>query len=154
MAAYRTGHSLGHSRVRAAGISLWESKGCGPWHLALDNYPAVIQSQDVPGLEELDAWYRLELPGQIAPRLRPYVTLDELMRVALWYMKRDLRGDPKLRLLAQNDPANVEEISAEAFSVIQHPRHPVRILCTLMGVGPTTASAVLAAYFPSLYPFF
>lgn len=150
----RTRYSFGHSQVRAAENSLWESKGCAAWHLALDSYLAVIQSQNVPELEKLDAWYRLELPGRIGSRLPPYITRDELMRVTQWYMKRDSRHDPKGRLLAKNDPANVEEISAEAFSVIQHPRHAVRILCTLIGVGPATASAVLAAYFPSLYPFF
>jgi hypothetical protein len=108
----------------------------------------------VGGLEELDCWYREELPGLVASRTPPYVTRDELVKVTRWKMKRGVWRQRNLLLVEENPEAQVEETSREAFAAVPDPRRPVSLLIHLAGVGPATASAVLAAYSPGMYPFF
>jgi hypothetical protein len=53
-----------------------------------------------------------------------------------------------------NSPAEVEKVSRAALAAVPDPRQPIQALAALAGVGPATASAVLAAAAPALYPFF
>jgi len=133
---------------------LWASADCAAWQSTLDSYPAVIAAQDVNGLEELDRWYREELPVLLAGRNRPYISRDELVRVTSWKMKRGVWRERNRQLVLGNDPLLVEVMSTDAFGAMPDPRRPVAILVALAGVGPATASAVLAAYRPDLFPFF
>jgi hypothetical protein len=47
---------------------LWNQPGPAAWRRALDRYDDVVAAQGVPGLSELDAWYREALPAAIAGR--------------------------------------------------------------------------------------
>jgi len=69
-------------------------------------------------------------------------------------MRRGVWRARNRALVAANDLALVEQISTDAFAAIPDPRRPVAILSRLDGVGPATASAVLAALRPDQYPFF
>ncbi|MDQ3929290.1 MAG: hypothetical protein M3328_09100 [Chloroflexota bacterium] len=133
---------------------LWDSVDCGAWHRALDSYPEVVRAQEVSGLEELDRWYREELPSLLASRTPPYVTRDELVQVTRWKMKRGVWRQRNLLLVEANLDAEVEQTSREAFAAVPDPRKPVSLLMRLGGVGPATASGVLSAYSPEVYPFF
>ena len=135
-------------------MSLWESADCADWHAALDRYPAVIAAQGVNGLADLDRWYRDDLPALIAGREPPSLLHDELVRVTSWKMKRGVWREHNRRLVADNEASRVEAASREAFAGVPDPRKPVAVLSSLAGVGPATASAVLAAYCPEVYPFF
>lgn len=134
--------------------NLWANDNLTAWQAALETYPAVIDAKVVSRLPELDAWYRDELPGLIAPRSPRQVSLDELVRVTEWKMKRGAWRARNLVLVRGNDAAEVERASREAFALVPEPRKPVARLADLAGVGPATASAVLAAVHPDLYPFF
>jgi hypothetical protein len=133
---------------------LWASDDCAAWAGALDAYPAVVAAQGVTRLVELDAWYREELPGRLAAREPAHVTLEELARATEWKMKRGVWRARNLALVRGNDPGEVERTSAEALALVPEPRKPVTLLSRLAGVGPATASAVLAAARPDVYPFF
>lgn len=133
---------------------LWANDDPAAWAAALDSYPAVVAAKVVSRLPELDAWYRDELPGLIASHTPPRVTLDELTRVTEWKMKRGAWRARNLVLVRGNDPAEVERATREAFALMPDPRKPVARIAELAGVGPATASAVLAAVRPDLYPFF
>ena len=134
--------------------TLWNSSDCAAWHRALESYTGVVRAQGVGGLEELDRWYREELPGLLASRTPPYVTRDELVKVTRWKMKRGVWRQRNLLLVEENPDAQVEQTSREAFAAVPDPRRPVSLFIRLAGVGPATASAVLAAYSPGMYPFF
>jgi hypothetical protein len=82
------------------------------------------------------------------------VTLDELARVTEWKMKRGTYRARNLVLVRGNDDAEVGRASAEAIAAIPDPRRPIARLAELAGVGPATASAVLAIVAPRSYPFF
>lgn len=135
-------------------MGLWQSEDCAEWRAALKDYRNVIRAQGVNRLVELDAWYREELPALIAKRSPAHITHDELERVTTWKMKRGVWRARNRALVAGNDPIDVKETMIEAFEAVPDPRKPVTIIARLAGVGPATASAVLAAYRPDLFPFF
>jgi hypothetical protein len=133
---------------------LWSDDDCAAWARALAAYPAAVAARGASRLPELDAWYREELPGVLTGRAPMHLAHDELVRVTEWKMKRGVWRARNLALVRSNDPAEVQRLSAEAFALMPEPRKPVARLATLAGVGPATASAVLAAARPDMYPFF
>ena len=135
-------------------MKLWKNNQCAIWHAALERYPAIIAAQRVNGLAELDAWYRDELPALIAARSPAHITRAELERVTVWKMKRGVWREHNRLLVQSNAPARVQKTSRAAFAAIPDPRKPVDLLSQLAGVGPATASGVLACIAPVLYPFF
>lgn len=133
---------------------LWSSTSKRLWKERLDRYSAVIEAQGVKRLAEHEEWYSTELPDRIYARSPPYVTLEELARVTEWKMARGVWRARNLSLVRGNDPEEVERFSQLAFGLIPDVAAPVRELSRLGGVGPATASAVLAAVAPEHYPFF
>lgn len=134
--------------------SLWSSQDRAAWRAALVHYPDVVAAQGVARLAELDRWYRDDLPGSIAARSRAHVTHDELLRATEWKMARGVWRARNLVLVRGNAPDHVVETSQAALAAIPHPTSPIATLSRLAGVGPATASAVLAAAAPGTYPFF
>ncbi|MBC7561803.1 MAG: hypothetical protein H7305_02700, partial [Gemmatimonadaceae bacterium] len=124
------------------------------WQGALDRYPAVVAGQNVAALLQLDQWYRDELPGLITARSMPHATLAELVRVTEWKMYRGVWRAPNLVRVQRNDADLVRATTARALALVPHPTKPVTEIATLDGVGPATASAIMAASAPSIYPFF
>ena len=138
--------------------ALWESKSFAAWRAALASYEAVVAAQGVASLVKLDTWYRETLPGAITARPRPHVTHAELVRLTEWKMARGVWRARNLALVRGNEPADVVALStealAEALGEAPHPTAPIGTLSQLAGVGPATASAVMAAAVPAVYPFF
>jgi hypothetical protein len=134
--------------------NLWAERSKAPWQAALARYPGVIEQQGVARLAELDHWYRDELPGAIAARRPASVTLAELVRLTEWKMARGVWRGRNLALVRGNEPGTVTKVSAEAMAATPHATAPISTLVKLDGIGPATASAVLAAYAPRTYPFF
>lgn len=133
---------------------LWDDPDLARWRDALGGYEAAIEARASSRLPELDRWYRRELATAIEGRTPRRVTLDELARVTEWKMKRGTFRARNLVLVRGNDDAEVGRASAEAIAAIPDPRRPIARLAELAGVGPATASAVLASVAPRLYPFF
>jgi hypothetical protein len=121
---------------------------------ALDRYEEVVTLQGVDRLPDLDRWYREELPRAIARRDPRSVTLAELVRLTEWKMARGVWRAPNLVLVRSNDADDVREMSEEALAAMPHPTKPISLLSKLRGVGPATASAVVSAAEPGVYPFF
>ena|SRR5688500_17000194 len=133
---------------------LWTSAALADWRRALDRYEDVVARQGVARLEELDRWYRLELPGDIRSRAPAHATHPELVRLTEWKMARGVWRARNLVLVRGNDPGAVVDTTAAALAKVPHPTAPITVIAGLEGVGPATASAVAAAYAPELYPFF
>lgn len=127
---------------------------CAHWVALLERYPQVIEEQGSERLIESDRWYREAFPGLLSSREEPHITLEELQRVASWKMLRGVWRERNRKLIAGNDAAQVVELSRKAFAAVPDPARPITILSALAGVGPATASAVMAAYAPRVYPFF
>ena len=133
---------------------LWPNGSSAAWRRALDAYPDVVARQGVAKLADLDRWYQDELPSAIAGRRRPHATLDELARLTEWKMARGEWRARNLVLVRGNDADAVIAATSEAIALAPEPRKPIARVAELEGVGPATASAVLAAARPDVYPFF
>lgn len=133
---------------------LWTSDSLHAWSAALEAYDAVVDQQGVRVLPELDRWYREELPAAITARNPRHATRAELVRVTEWKMARGVWRARNLALVRGNDPALVERTSRTALASIPDPKLPIAELATLAGVGPATASGIVSAAAPELYPFF
>ncbi len=133
---------------------LWSTDDGRAWRGALTRYEAVVAAQGVERLPDLDRWCREELPGAVAARTPAHVTHAELVRLTEWKMARGVWRAPNLVLVRGNDPAAVVATSTAALAQVPHPTAPIKALATLGGVGPATASAVVAAFAPEQYPFF
>jgi hypothetical protein len=134
--------------------NLWKSKSIEEWQTALATYENVIAGQGVKRLPELDTWYQNVLPRTIAKRRPRNVTLSELVKVTEWKMSRGVWRARNLALVRGNEAAAVVQASQQALELVPHPTGPIKRLAELDGVGPATASAVMAAAEPGLYPFF
>src|ERR1051325_6905709 len=139
-------------------MNLWESIDHTGWTAALASYPDVIARQGVAKLPELDRWYREVWPGQIAAREPAYLTREELLRTIEWKMSRGVWRARNLALARSNTPETVEELSRAALGQVSSGEGPlgapIATLSKLAGVGPATASAILSAAVPAVYPFF
>src|SRR5437762_7438059 len=129
-------------------MELWNQDDCAAWHAALDNYPAVIAAQGSERLAQLDRWYMDELPALLHARPEPYIALEELRNVTAWKMARGVWRERNRLLVGSNPPERVIEASRKAFAGAPDLRAPIAALSELAGVGPATASAVMAAYAP------
>ena len=133
---------------------LWSSDSLDDWTNALASYDDVVAAQRVKPLVELDRWYRDELPGAIAARAHPHVTHNEIVKLTEWKMARGVWRARNLVLVRGNDANTVVKTSTDALAKIPHPTAPISTLAELDGVGPATASAVVSAARPDIYPFF
>ncbi len=133
---------------------LWTSADRARWQAALDDYPAVIAAQGVAQLPGLDRWYQAEFAHAVAARQPPFITHAELVRVTEWKMARGVWRQRNLALVRSNAAEVVEQTSRAALARVPDPTAPITLLARLAGVGPATASAVLAGAAPEHYPFF
>lgn len=134
--------------------NIWDQEQCQTWHDMLHAYPEVIATQGSERLPRLDKWYREALPPMLSARPEPYILLRELQDIADWKMTRGVWRERNRQLISSNPPERVKEASRKAFAEAPDPRKPINTLSELAGVGPATASAVMAAYAPQFYPFF
>lgn len=133
---------------------LWTSDALEDWKTALDSYDDVVARQRVAPLVELDRWYRDELPHAIAARQPAHVTHTEIVKATEWKMARGVWRARNLSLVRGNDAKLVVKTSTDALAKIPHPTTPIATLAELAGVGPATASAIVSAASPDIYPFF
>lgn len=133
--------------------SLWTVEDTAPWSKALGRYTAVVEAQGVTSLPAHDAWYHEELGAAIRARSPRHVVPAELSRLTEWKMARGVWRARNLMLVRSNPAEDVVQASTDALALVPHPTKAIARLATLVGVGPATASAVLAAAEPEHYPF-
>ncbi len=134
--------------------ALWTLSKLDAWRRSLESYDDVIARQGVAKLPERDRWYREVLPAVIQGRRPRHVTLAELVKITEWKMARGVWRARNLFLVRGNEPAAVRGASTAALAQVPHPTAPIAKLAELAGVGPATASAVISAVEPAIYPFF
>ncbi len=133
--------------------TLWEDLRGASWQAALDGYDNVIAAQGVTSLAAHDAWYRTELPALLRSRVPAFASHEELVRITEWKMARGVWRARNLVLVRGNDADEVARATGEAFAQVPHESAPIATIAKLAGVGPATASAVMSAFEPSIYPF-
>ncbi|GIX67485.1 hypothetical protein CEXT_168791 [Caerostris extrusa] len=131
------------------------------WNYVLSQYKEVLKEKAAKrtkkgGPEELirlDTWYQEQLPKIIQSRKPPYIVHEELIQIVRWKLMSKFR--PRLTDLVRiNTETAVLQISKKAFR--KKPKElaqAITALTNLKGVGPATASAILAAAFPDDVPY-
>ena len=99
---------------------------------------------------KLDRWYQNELPRTLHTRLEDgtHLTYEEMVQTMKWKLARGKFRPNLVNLIQMNSQADVVKYTKEAFSTLGKKgdlQAAVNILCNMKGVGPATASAVLAA---------
>ncbi|KAM7520903.1 hypothetical protein LguiB_019865 [Lonicera macranthoides] len=124
------------------------------WKESLASYEARIESLDKPNLLSLDEFYRKQLPPLLLQRNpNPYITTPELSKLMQWKLTRGKWRPRLLDFVSSLDEAVVKSASQKAFQSLPDISKAVSELTVLKGVGPATASAILAAYAPDVVPF-
>src|SRR5215213_5817034 len=114
-------------------IALFESQEQERWSSALEQYPSIIEHQEIPNLRELDLWYRTELPTMLAGRDPTFLERDELIQVVRWKMRRGEWRARNLALVQSNSMDEVREASTESFGLLDAPRRALNAFCRLAG---------------------
>ncbi|KAJ7966485.1 DNA binding protein [Quillaja saponaria] len=124
------------------------------WKEALSSYSSTIKSLNKTNLVSLDDFYRNELPHLLHQRNpNPHITTPELTKLMQWKLTRGKWRPRLLSFVSSLDESVVNSASQKAFQSLPDISKAVSELTVLKGVGPATASAVLAAYAPELTPF-
>lgn len=124
------------------------------WREALHSYDSAIRNLAKPNLLSLDDFYCKQLPNLLHQRRPdPYITTAELSTLMEWKLARGKWRPRLLSFVSSLDDAVVRDASRKAFAALPDVSKAVSELTVLKGVGPATASAVLAAYAPDVAPF-
>ncbi|XP_068614518.1 uncharacterized protein [Brachionichthys hirsutus] len=122
------------------------------WRSVYEKYWDVVEAKakgkKPAKLLSLDKWYQEDLPGLISSRSDKHLSLSELAKLMEWKLARG-KFRPRLQqLVASNSEDTVKKCSRQAFSLLPDVQAAIAELSSLKGVGPATASAVLAAGAP------
>ncbi|KAL9598175.1 MAG: hypothetical protein Q9219_004672 [cf. Caloplaca sp. 3 TL-2023] len=125
---------------------------------ALQDYPKHVSSD----LKPLNDRRYHEIPASIAQREKdgkPILDKEELQDLVEWKLKHGTYRPSLAKLVASNSAEAVRSTTASAFSLfaaseIHDPSKAIATLCTLRGIGPATASLILACYDAVRVPFF
>ncbi|XP_068657451.1 uncharacterized protein [Aristolochia californica] len=124
------------------------------WKDAISSYLTNLESLGKHDLVRLDDFYRNQLPLLLHGRdPKPYMTKSELKELMQWKLSRGKWRPRLLDFVSKLDEVQVESASRKAFESLPDVSKAVSELTILKGVGPATASAVLAAYAPDIAPF-
>ncbi|GKV20017.1 hypothetical protein SLEP1_g30197 [Rubroshorea leprosula] len=124
------------------------------WREALSSYESRIESLKKPDLISLDDFYRNKLPTRLRERNpNPFLTTSELSLLMQWKLTRGKWRPRLLNFVSSLDDSVVKSASQKAFGSLPDVSKAVSALTVLKGVGPATASAILAAYAPDIAPF-
>ncbi|OWZ02889.1 hypothetical protein PHMEG_00025477 [Phytophthora megakarya] len=100
-------------------------------------------------LAELDAWYLTSFPSILRTHEpEPHLTQPELTRLMEWKLKKGKWRPQLMKFVSGLSESEVKDASLNAFKQLKGGdlRAATEAMCVLKGVGPATASAVLAAY--------
>ncbi|CAI9266383.1 unnamed protein product [Lactuca saligna] len=124
------------------------------WKESLSAYESRIESIGKPNLVSLDQFYCKELPHLIRQRNpNPHITTPELSKLMQWKLTRGKWRPRLLDFVSSLNEDTVISASQKAFKSLPDVSKAISELTVLKGVGPATASAVLAAYAPDIAPF-
>merc|ERR1712238_633261 len=118
---------------------------------------AEAKSSKPENVIKLDKWYQNDLPKKIKSRGKDaHLVHDELVQTIKWKLAREKFRPNLVNLVQMNTPRVAMQETKKAFRKLAKTgdlQAASQSLCTLKGVGPGMASAVLAAGRPDVAPF-
>lgn len=139
----------------------------------LARYPAVLQAvSDAKGvkpgqqsLAELDAFRYGEAPARFGLAGAEPLGLADVQTLVAWKLRHGKFRPTLMKLVSSNDDTAVREVVQEAWEIYgsEHSKQSepsedikkaLKVLCRLRGIGPATASLLLAVHDPQRVLFF
>lgn len=127
----------------------WDSPA-SEWTTARSKYTSAVKAASAQrrkaDLEHLEDQVFTKLPAGINSRKPRHIQLDELQTIVKWKLQRG-KWRPRLEKLASsNSETDVVDESTKAFKLLKEddPKGALGALIELKGVGPATASAIIA----------
>lgn len=133
---------------------IWSDAAPDAWKPLLKKYHTAVKAHKNAKLKDLDDWYQNKLPSELSQRQPPYVSHAELVQLVDWKLTRGKWRPRLLDYAKQASPIVVEDTTGQALQALRgagglpsqsHIRKALDILTKLKGIGPATASAILAA---------
>ncbi|XP_047485857.1 uncharacterized protein LOC125036941 [Penaeus chinensis] len=126
------------------------------YHDALQIKAMLKNKKKGESLESLDKWYQEELGKAVASRSPPHMIRQELVRLMDWKLSRGKFRPRLIQLSESNEESLVKSATEKGIKLAQAGKieEAIEALVVLKGVGPATASAVLAACVPEKCCFF
>ncbi|KAJ4744602.1 DNA binding protein [Rhynchospora pubera] len=124
------------------------------WKAELEAYESRLESLAKADLVSLDSFYRKELPLLLRQRdPDPFISKAELVRLMRWKLSRGKWRPRLLDFVSSLEEEEVQLASKKGFASLPDLSKAISSLTVMKGVGPATASAILAAYAPDIAPF-
>ncbi|KAK0747838.1 hypothetical protein B0T21DRAFT_406414 [Apiosordaria backusii] len=132
----------------------------------LSRYPACLEvisnskgtKEGQKSLSELDAYRYGEALEQFGTKKPKQMTIDDAKLLVEWKLRHGKFRPSLLKLISSNEPKTLKETVQEAVAEYQkakeHLHRAIDILCQLKGIGPATASLLLAVHAPDNIIFF
>ncbi|CEO94313.1 HhH-GPD domain-containing protein [Plasmodiophora brassicae] len=124
--------------------SLWANDDADAWRAVLGEYPKRVREL-VPEVGDDDDWMWTALSEEANARQPPHLSMADLQRLMSWKLRRGKFRPQLLALIRRNREDDVVKATSDAFAA-KTVSDAFDSLVTLKGVGPATASAILAAY--------
>ncbi|KAJ3685656.1 hypothetical protein LUZ61_014820 [Rhynchospora tenuis] len=132
----------------------FSSEDRAQWRAELEAYESRLESLGKADLVSLDSFYRKELPLLLHERdPDPFISKAELVRLMKWKLSRGKWRPRLLDFVSSLGEEEVQLASKKGFGSLPDLSNAVSSLTVMKGVGPATASAILAAYAPDIAPF-
>ncbi|KAH9129140.1 hypothetical protein AeMF1_000795 [Aphanomyces euteiches] len=129
--------------------NLWKSESADDWERVFAKYDEVCASLE-GNLRELEKWYQNELPALV--QQQGHIMQPQLSKLMQWKLSKG-KWRPRLQSFVDGLPKkDVEDLSRKAFAACRKKAYKEAIteISSLKGVGPATASAVIAAFDPAV----
>lgn len=122
----------------------------------LSRYESTVRTE----LNELETLRLRTIPEALAKRrsdeIEPYLEKQELQQLVEWKLKHGTYRPKLAQLVASNSTEDIKNTTQTAFQLHQNGQLEKLLptLTALKGVGPATASLIVASYDPVNIPFF
>ena len=148
MASMRPGTKHAVSLLACSDGAMWQHE-LGRYDMAVKH---VADQKKTNELVPLDKWLWTEYPLAVRSRDTPHISANELSKIMKWKLLRGKFRPALQALVEQNSDCNVIDISTAAIAVLDSGswQDALKKMTELRGVGPATASALLAPLAPSV----
>jgi hypothetical protein len=137
-------------------LSLLKCSHIDTWNRELQRYDEAVKEvatqKKKKELITLDQWLWNEFPSDVKSRSPHHITLEELSKVMEWKLKRGKFRPALQGLVKQNSDSSVIQTSTASLALLQANKwkESLKKMSELRGVGPATASAILAPLCPDV----
>jgi len=148
---------MNHTREGVdSAISLSKCMDANEWEQIESKYKEMILSKGGTKLAELDAYCdALGEKLRSLPEEKLGLTEEELLQVVQWKFAKGKPRHALMKYLKSNGNAKIQLCTTKSFRCAAKGEIQAALteMCSLSGVGPATASAVLCLYRPDLFSF-